>query len=552
MRCTSSGSVLSQVYQSRRARLAGICLGCAWLANPGAAAEPLVTLRLFRYQEVKEVSLIRGRQTTLLSAVHTPAAGNEFRGRWKLEAPGFEPVSGEWPLLVATSGKSLLFTVRLPREDYVAAVLAGEAAILPPEALKAMAVAARTYAFRFAGRHRAEGFDFCDTTHCQDARLAVNPARAREAAEATEAELLWWKGTPAAAFYARDCGGHTESGQTLLGSPAPYLPARPDPFCPRAAWSATIEKTRLQGALAAEGLGRVTGVFTLSKRQSGRVHAVRAGGRTIPAESFRLAVGRQLGWNLVRSDWYELDDRGAAVHFTGRGSGHGVGLCQLGAAAMAQQGADYRKILEQYYPGVAIGVSARGIPWTRLGGERVELLTTSAAADRPLVALADRLAAELEARVALAFPPRTRIVVYPSVAVFRDATGEPGWVAASTRHGAVRLAPAGRQAPVIRHELAHVLLEAHAHPSLPRWFREGMVLYLGDAPAPRSAPGQPPDEDWHGDAATVRRAYQQAHAQVLRLMNLYGDRQVFNWIPRGLPLVVLPPAPPPAASPRPR
>lgn len=552
MRCTSSCSVLSQVYQSRRARLAGIWLGCAWLANSGAAAEPLVTLRLFRYQDVEEAYLIRGRQTTLLSAGHTPARGSEFRGRWTLELPGFEPVSGDWPLSVTKSGKTLLFTVRLPREDYVAAVLAGEASLLPQEALKAMAVAARTYAFRFAGRHGVEGFDFCDTTHCQDARLAASPAGAREAAEATEAELIWWKGTPAAAFYARDCGGHTESGQTLLGSSVPYLPARPDPYCPRTPWSATIEKARLQGALAAEGLGRVTGVFAVSKRQSGRVHAVRAGGRIIPAESFRMAVGRQIGWNLVRSDWYELEDKGAAVHFAGRGSGHGVGLCQLGAAAMAKQGADYRKILEQYYPGVAIGVSARGIPWSRLGGERVELFTTGATDDRPLVALADRLAAELEARVALAFPQRTRILVYPSVAVFRDATGEPGWVAASTRRGVVRLSPAGRKASVIRHELAHVLVEAHAHPSLPRWFREGMVLFLGDAPAPRSAPGQPPEEDWHGDAATVRRAYQQAHAQVLRLVKLYGDRQVFNWIPRGLPLVVLPPAPPPSASPRPR
>lgn len=552
MRCTSSCSVLSQVYQSRRARLAGIWLGCAWLANSGAAAEPLVTLRLFRYQDVGEASLIRGRQTTLLSAGHTPAGGSEFRGRWTLELPGFEPVSGDWPLSVTKSGKSLRFTVRLPREDYVAAVLAGEASILPQEALKAMAVAARTYAFRFAGRHGAEGFDFCDTTHCQDTRLAASPARAREAAEATEAELIWWKGTPAAAFYHRDCGGHTESGQTLLGSSVPYLPAGPDPYCPRTPWSATIEKARLQSALAAEGLGRVTGVFALSKRQSGRAHAVRAGGRIIPAESFRMAVGRQIGWNLVRSDWYELDDKGAAVHFAGRGSGHGVGLCQLGAAAMAKQGADYRKILEQYYPGVAIGVSARGMPWSRLGGERVELFTTDAPDDRPLVALADRLAAELEARVALAFPQRTRIVVYPSVTVFRDATGEPGWVAASTRRGVVRLAPAGRKAPVIQHELAHVLIEAHAHPSLPRWFREGLVLFLGDAPAPRLAPGQPPEEDWHRDAATARRAYQQAHAQVLRLVKRYGDRQVFNWIPRGLPLVVLPPAPPPSASPQPR
>src|SRR5438874_1571512 len=73
------------------------------------------------------------------------------------------------PLDIAAGDGRLLLTLHMPLEEYVAGVLAGESSIFKSdEALKAMAVAARTYAVRHTGRHRAEGFDFCDTTHCQD------------------------------------------------------------------------------------------------------------------------------------------------------------------------------------------------------------------------------------------------------------------------------------------------------------------------------------------------------------------------------------------------
>ena len=79
----------------------------------------------------------------------------------------------------------------LPLERYVAAVLAGESSVFQsPEALKAMAVAARTYAVRLRGRHSAEGFDFCATTHCQRLDLDAVTPRLTGIAAQTAGELL--------------------------------------------------------------------------------------------------------------------------------------------------------------------------------------------------------------------------------------------------------------------------------------------------------------------------------------------------------------------------
>jgi stage II sporulation protein D len=92
-------------------------------------------------------------------------------------------------------------TRKVPIEQYVAAVLAGESiGFRSEQAMQAMAVAARTYAVRFEGRHKSEGYDFCDTTHCQDVRFSAVTERMRRAAEATEGELLWFAGAPAATF----------------------------------------------------------------------------------------------------------------------------------------------------------------------------------------------------------------------------------------------------------------------------------------------------------------------------------------------------------------
>src|SRR5688500_11366320 len=112
---------------------------------------------------------------------------------------------------------------RLPLEVYVARVLAGEAEPNAPDAAQqALAVAIRTFAIVNAGRHRREGFDLCDTTHCQVLRPAT--AATRQAAYATAGSILTFNGAPAEVFYSASCGGRSESASEVWQrTDVPYL-----------------------------------------------------------------------------------------------------------------------------------------------------------------------------------------------------------------------------------------------------------------------------------------------------------------------------------------
>ena len=137
----------------------------------------------------------------------------------------------------------------------------------------------------------------------------------------------------------------------------------------------------------------------LHRTPSGRVEFLRVTGSssvTVPALNFRAAVGRNIGWDRLKSNLYEVSDEGNVVKFHGRGSGHGVGLCQVGAEVMGEEGHSYREILAFYYPGTRLGVSAQGIPWQQLANEDVELLTTQPDRDRPLLSVATRYMHESE------------------------------------------------------------------------------------------------------------------------------------------------------------
>src|ERR1022692_5354281 len=94
-------------------------------------------------------------------------------GAYQMNASGGPPLHADFPIEIRAGDNYLLITSFMPMEEYIAGVLAGETGnFKSDEALKAMAVAARTYAMHFGSRHALEGFDFCDTTHCQDLRIA--------------------------------------------------------------------------------------------------------------------------------------------------------------------------------------------------------------------------------------------------------------------------------------------------------------------------------------------------------------------------------------------
>jgi stage II sporulation protein D len=80
-------------------------------------------------------------------------------------------------------------------------------------------------------------------------------------------------------------------------------------------------------------------------------------GREMSGEELRVAVGRRLGWSRLPSARFTVEKRGLALHFAGAGFGHGVGLCEAGAAELARRGADARAILGRYLPGAEVGFS---------------------------------------------------------------------------------------------------------------------------------------------------------------------------------------------------
>jgi stage II sporulation protein D len=464
---------------------------------------------------------------------------------------GNAPVRLEQPLTVSIDGDRLRLLIDERLEDYVAAVLAGEAGnFRSMESLKAMAVAIRTYAIRFEGRHRSEGFDFCDTTHCQDFRMSAINDRIRAAVEATEGELLWFKGRPAATYYHQDCGGHTENASSVWpGVREPYLRAQQDPFCVakgRKDWSTELTPEELRRATGANA------VDVVSRTPAGRVQRVRlTGGKTaiVNAEDFRLSVGRVLGWDRLRSDDYELRRVGDRFRFEGHGAGHGVGLCQAGAAQMGESGRGYREILAFYYADTKLGVTAQGLTWNRSAGERIDLESTRMENDRRLIPIADRLTRDVERETGRQFAGRPVVRVYPSVVTYRDSTGEPGWVAASTRSGVMRLQPLETLEPnvehTLHHELMHMLIEQRAATNVPRWFREGLVLVLTEPNGARPAASVKSSADIERALLKPRtreefaQAYADAKAAVALLVGEYGKQTVMGWMESGLPASVM-------------
>lgn len=435
-------------------------------------------------------------------------------------------------------------------EQYVAGVLAGETGEMRhPESLKAMAVVARTFARRNRGRHAAAGFDFCSLTHCQVYTSQDPGENFRAAASATEGEVLRFRGEPIRAYYTGSCGGHTQAAANVWPEEAaPYLPARPDPFCANSsashAWTTRLPAAQLEAALHGDPVsdpgGSIRRMTITARDGSGRVRQLHIAGnvtRTVNGNYFRFLVGRRLGWEKLKSTAFEMRREGGDFVFDGRGFGHGVGLCQAGAARMAETGLDYRRILADYFPGTQLSGSA---------GRRESLSFAHFSVSFPAGrrAEAEQVAASLAAArrrfAARGVPPpgqRLSVVFYESTAGFIQATGKAGWVAA-TADGERRLhlqPPAVLRArrtleSTLTHEYLHLALWDATDPRVPAWFREGLALYFsGEQPAAVPATGEGPAVtleqalEWPRTRAGMRRAYARALEETRALARQAGE-----------------------------
>jgi stage II sporulation protein D len=264
-------------------------------------------------------------------------------------------------------------------EDYLRGVVPAEMpSWFEMEALKAQAIAARTYAGRGMGRHAAEGFNLCDGVCCQVyGGAAGETGKTDDAVAATKGAILTYDGRPIVAMYHSDCGGITESATNVgLRDGIPYLASAPDSpesggpeFCANGhahRWTAAIPADGIARALRrqGEGVGVVRKVTVLSRDETGRVGRLHidgaAGSATVAATSFRMACGS----TRLKSTNFTVTKSGRAFVFRGIGYGHGLGMCQYGAngRASAPHSQSCEEILAHYYPGTQLERRAESAP----------------------------------------------------------------------------------------------------------------------------------------------------------------------------------------------
>ena len=313
------------------------------------------------------------------------AAGQSYDVRWQVGAflVGREKLRGEILIIrpeaaefslngrryrgsleLRHRGAGLTAVNIVPVDDYLLSVVPEEMPTdWPAEALKAQSVAARSFALKSRGRHAAEGYDLCTTTHCQLYKgIASEKTASTAAVRATRGEVLTYGGQPIEALFHTDSGGMTESSEDVWGSHVPYLRAVRDTPLGTMPWSKTVSTANLEQKLAAKGyaIGRLRAIelsplaigrAAKDRTASGRVRAMTVTGTkgsvTLSGTAWRSLLG-------LKSALFDAKLTKDTVTFTGFGAGHGLGISQWGAERMAVGGASYADILHHYYTGVTL------------------------------------------------------------------------------------------------------------------------------------------------------------------------------------------------------
>ncbi len=286
---------------------------------------------------------------------HTPDAGF----RLKALSGNAEVLHTVYPgnLIARAKEGKLLLVNEVLLDEYTGGVTEAESGKGQTlEYYKVQAMIARTYALSNQQKHAPSGFNLCDEVHCQayKGRSRFEPL-IPEAVDATRDQVLVDADIEliTAAFHS-NCGGHTLNSEHVWSKPLGYLVGRPDTFClvmPHSHWEKSIDRTQWVTYLQKNGVksspSQSDTALNLSYYPSER-HRFFADSLTrIRMTEIRRAFG-------LKSAFFVIDDDGDQLQLTGRGFGHGVGLCQEGAMRMAQLGYDCRSIIHFYYRDVHI------------------------------------------------------------------------------------------------------------------------------------------------------------------------------------------------------
>jgi len=288
---------------------------------------------------------------------------------------------GNLKLIANPDGQSFDAIDLVPPEPYLAGVVGAEMpSYWEKEALKAQAIAARTYCFYIKKRFGdSRSWDLKQTAAHQVYRgLSAESAQVWDAVNQTKGRVITCKQSDGSedifpAYYSSTCGGHTENSENVFGDSFETLVGIPCPYCQDVAkpkfffWPMIqFDKTYIESRLmlrypSLKELGRLREIQVVEQSDYGqfsRLTKLKLLGSTgksdfLRAEDFRLAVdptGRKFKSTICEI----VDMKTKWAFLSGRGWGHGVGMCQCGAEGMARTGATGRQILSFYYPGSKI------------------------------------------------------------------------------------------------------------------------------------------------------------------------------------------------------
>ncbi len=285
-------------------------------------------------------------------------------------------------------GDSITAVNCIGMENYLLSVISSEMkASSSTELLKAHAVISRSWLLARVEERRSGGacphknFDVCADDHCQRYQgltMAVGE-RVRQAIDQTWGQVLRHGGELCDTRYSKCCGGRTELYSTCWeDKDFPYLQSVEDRFCdcehseilPQILndydmqtpdfhdWTVKYSRAELSGLVRSRtgvDFGEIISLEPLERGPSGRIKYLRINGtKHSQVIGKELAIRRSLSVTHLKSSAFEVSVEGDDFVFRGRGWGHGVGLCQIGAAVMASEGYDYRQILAHYYVGAEI------------------------------------------------------------------------------------------------------------------------------------------------------------------------------------------------------
>lgn len=257
-------------------------------------------------------------------------------------------------LKISSTKDEIIFIITQNTEDLVLGILSSESDDRELEYLKALSVIIRTYINYNIGRHKNEGYDFCDNTHCMVYYgLDKINKNYEKAVISTKREILTYNNNLIDVFFTGSCGGKTFIPNQIWSNYTgvyPYSNINCN-YCSNSNHSNWIWKTNFKELSQILDFDtQITEINKLEKEVNYIEFKSNNKFLRLSKDEFRLYIGRKIGWNKILSNNFDFQVNKDTITFSGKGFGHCIGFCQEGAEKMSSLGKTYKDILSYYYP----------------------------------------------------------------------------------------------------------------------------------------------------------------------------------------------------------